>query len=100
MSFSEEINLTLLTYDVEIALIKHLLVFPQVVQRAAESNEPHKIAYYLNEVATSFMKFFAECRIIGEEQGIATARMELARATQTVLKNGLTILGISTPERM
>ena len=99
-SFSKDTNLTLLTHEVEIALIKHLMMFPQVIQRAAESNEPHKIAYYLNEVATLFMKFFAECRIIGEEQAIATARMRLASATQNVLKNGLTILGISAPERM
>jgi len=99
-SFSDKTDLALLTHEVEIALIKHLLLFPQTVQKAAEANEPHKIAYYLTEVATLFMKFFAECRIIGEEQGIATARMRLASATQTVLKNGLTILGISTPDRM
>ena len=99
-SFSDEVDLSLLTHEVEIALIKHLLVFPQTVVKAAESNEPHKVAYYLTEVATLFMKFFAECRIIGEEQGIATARMQLGRATQSVLKNGLTILGISAPDRM
>ena len=99
-SFSEKTDLKLLTHDVEIALIKHLLLFPQAVQKAAEANEPHKIAYYLTEVATHFMKFFAESRIIGEEQDVATARMWLAKATQAVLKNGLTILGISAPERM
>ena len=99
-SFSTDTDLSLLKHEVEVALIKHLLVFPQMVLKAAESNEPHKITYYLTEVASLFMKFFAECRIIGEEQGIATARMRLASATQTVLKNGLTILGISTPERM
>lgn len=99
-SFSDQVDLTLLTHDVEIALIKQLLLFPQTVVKAAEANEPHKVAYYLTEVATLFMKFFAECRIIGEEQGIATARMQLARGTQIVLKNGLTILGISAPDRM
>ena len=99
-AFSEHTDLSLLTHEVETALIKHLLLFPQVVQKAAEVHEPHKITYYLSEVATLFMRFFGECRIIGEEQGIATARMQLARATQAVLKNGLTILGISAPEHM
>ncbi len=67
---------------------------------AAESKEPHRVINYLNEVATSFTKFYDHCRIIGEDEQIATARMKLARATKIVLKNGLTVLGISAPESM
>ena len=99
-SFLEDADLTLLTHDAEINLIKELITFPQVIRGAAEANEPHRLTYYLTDVASSFMKFFEQCRIIGEEEQVATARMMLAEATQLVLKNGLTVLGISAPERM
>ena len=100
VEFLDKIDLTLLTHEAETTLIKQLITFTEVIQRAAEAGEPHRITYYLTEVAALFMKFFEQCRIIGEEAGLATARMHLARATQHVLKNGLTVLGISAPERM
>ena len=99
-TFSKETDLSLLKHEAEIALIKQLLSFPEVILKSAESNEPHRITYYLTDVATMFMKFYDQCRIIGEENDIASARMQLAQATQHVLHNGLTVLGISAPEKM
>ena len=99
-TFSKDTDLKLLTHEAEIALIKQLLSFPEVILKGAESNEPHRLTYYLTDVASMFMKFYDQCRIIGEENSIASARMQLARATQLVLNNGLTILGISAPEKM
>ncbi len=96
----ENADLSLLAHEAEIALIKQLLAFPEVIQGAALANEPHRVNYYLTEVANLFMKFYDQCRIIGEADDLASARMLLARATQRVLKNGLTVLGISAPERM
>lgn len=99
-SFADEPHLDRLEHEAEIALIKQLLEFPQVLRRVARSQEPHWIIGHLEEVAVAFTRFYDACRIIGEETELATARMRLARATQTVLRNGLTVLGISAPDRM
>ncbi|MEM1096743.1 MAG: arginine--tRNA ligase [Bacteroidota bacterium] len=99
-SFGATPDLSLLTHPAEVNLMKTLLTFPQEIQAAAESKGPHKVATYLREVAVAFSKFYDQCHIIGEEAALATARMNLALATRIVLKNGLTILGISAPERM
>lgn len=93
-------NLSLLTHDAETQLIKILLDFPETVQKSAEAMEPHRIITYLNDVAATFTQFYHHCRIIGEDDNIAAARIALLKATSAVLVNGLTILGISSPERM
>lgn len=93
-------DLSLLTHPAEIALIKQLLAFPEAIHLAAELTEPQKLATWLRETATTFSKFYAECRIIGQEEPLATARLQLASATRIVLENGLTVLGIAAPESM
>ncbi len=99
-SFGEEPDLSLLEHDAENALMKELLRLPEILERAAESREPHQVANYLRGVAVAFTQFYGHCRIIGEEHDLATARMYLARATRLVLANGLRVLGISAPEQM
>ncbi len=99
-SFDDKIEFSLLTHDAETSLIKELLRLPEMVESAALSKEPHRLINYLNEVATSFTKFYDACRILGEDAALASARMKLAEATRNVLRNGLTILGISAPEQM
>jgi len=81
-------------------LIKKLYDFPEEVLTNAEHLEPHKIANYLEELASLFHKFYTECRIIGVEKELSEARISLAVAAQTVIRNGLTILGLSAPDRM
>ncbi|MCC5905708.1 MAG: arginine--tRNA ligase [Balneolaceae bacterium] len=93
-------ELSVLTHDSEVALIKKLLSFPEAVTLAAAHREPHRLITYLNELASAFTSFYHDCRIIGEEKLIMHARSELARATARVLANGLTILGINAPDRM
>lgn len=93
-------NLDLLTTDIEQDLLKKLFEFPEVVLISAENYEPHKIANYLEELAATFHKFYTECRIIGSEKNLAEARISLAIATQIVLRNGLSILGVSAPNKM
>lgn len=99
-TFAEAADLSLLRHEAEEALIKELLRLPAVLGEAAALKEPHRVATYLREVAVAFTQFYGHCRIIGEERALATARMHLARAAQQVLANGLTVLGISAPERM
>ncbi|ARA93601.1 arginine--tRNA ligase [Rhodothermaceae bacterium RA] len=100
VTFAEDADLTRLTHPSEEALAKTLLQLPEVIQRAAETKEPQILATYLRDVATAFSQFYRDCRIIGEAQALATARMHLARATRLTLANGLTVLGISAPEHM
>ncbi|WP_420456635.1 arginine--tRNA ligase [Rubrivirga sp.] len=97
---SADADLALLDHESEEALVKTLLQFPDEIRAAAEARAPHKLATYLRDVATAFNAFYRDCRIVGEETGLATARLKLATATRTVLKNGLTVLGIDAPKSM
>ena len=99
-SFGSAPDLSLLTHDAEIGLIKTMLRLPSAIDEAGRLFEPHRLAVYLREVAVAFTQFYGHCRIIGEEREVATARMHLALAARTVLANGLAVLGISAPERM
>jgi len=99
-SFKSEVDLALLKEEAEIALIKTLFKFPKSIQSAAEAREPHRLINFLNEVASAFTTFYHDCRIIGVETDLAQARIVLAKTTAQALNNGLTILGISAPERM
>jgi len=97
---SAEADLSALDHESEEALVKTLLQFPDEVRTAAGARAPHKLATFLRDVATAFNAFYRDCRIVGEDEPLATARLKLARATRTVLKNGLTILGVTAPEQM
>ena len=98
--FSGDEDLTVLTHDSEITLIKKMLSFPDAVSLAASHREPHRVITYLNELASNFTTFYHDCRIVGEDDTIMHARSVLAKAVASVLKNGLGILGITAPERM
>ena len=99
-SFTGDPNLNLLKEDAETSLIKTLLKFPGAIQSATDAREPHRLINYLNDVASAFTTFYHDCRIMGMEDDLAQARIALANATAQVLNNGLTILGITAPERM
>lgn len=99
-SFSGEVKLNLLKEDAETSLIKTLFKLPIAIQSAADAREPHRLINYLNDVASAFTTFYHDCRIMGMEDDLAQARIALAKTTAQVLNNGLTILGITAPERM
>jgi len=98
--FSAEPDYSVLTHDAEITLIKKLIGFPDAISQAAFHREPHKVINYLNELASDFTSFYHDCRIIGENEKMMQARSALATAVAQVLNNGLTILGITAPDRM
>ncbi|MEX2477066.1 MAG: arginine--tRNA ligase [Gracilimonas sp.] len=98
--FSGSADLSVLDHESEIRLIKTMLKFPETVASAARSREPHHVVNFLNELASAFTSFYHDCRILGEDEKLAQARMELAKATAQVLRNGLGILGITAPEQM
>lgn len=99
-SFSGEANLSLLTHEAETSLIKTLLKFPDTIKNAARLKEPHHVITYLNELASNFTGFYHDCRIMGEDPELAEARTALASAVAQVLRNGLSILGITAPDKM
>lgn len=94
------VDLSALNAPEEIALIKTLLRFPEVIELSAESFAPHHVCEYLRDVAATFHKFYHECRIIGSAEPHQSARLALATATKRVLANGCTVLGITAPESM
>ncbi|MEO8231344.1 MAG: arginine--tRNA ligase [Ignavibacteriota bacterium] len=93
-------NLELLTHEDEQALLKVLHNFKEEVFSSAENLETHKLCSYLYDLAGAYHKFNRTCRILGTERNLAEARLALAYATMTVIKNGLSILGVSAPEQM
>jgi arginyl-tRNA synthetase len=84
----------------ELQLIKMLTALPDVVDESALHFEPHRLTYYLTELAGCFHCFYNKCRVITEDAGLTGARLYLLKRTAQTLKNALTILGISAPERM
>ena len=81
-------------------LAKLLNAFPQTARDAAEKYEPSILAKYLIDVSQRFNKFYMECRILDERDGVFAARRNLTEATGIVLKSGLGLLGIRAPEKM
>ncbi|MCX7946287.1 MAG: arginine--tRNA ligase [Hydrogenophilus sp.] len=83
-----------------LTLAQHLSLFPSLIQTAAQERAPHHLLLYLKEVAARFHAWYNEERILVPDSALRNARLALARATQHVLTNGLTILGVSAPTRM
>jgi arginyl-tRNA synthetase len=101
-----EVNLGLLVHPREGDLIRTIGQYPEVLTKAAELREPHRVARYLEELATAFHKFYDtdECRVLpkGDEAPteLTTARLALCAATRRLLANGLAMLAVDAPERM
>lgn len=93
-------NLNLLAAKEEQNLLKKLYEFPNEILYSAENFEAHRITTYLEELAALFHRFYTECRIIGSEKKLAEARIALCIAVQTVIRNGLSILGVNAPDKM
>ena len=93
-------ELALLKEDTEIALIKKLAAYPEEIARAAAEYAPQRIARYSYELAGAFHSFYNQCRIVGREKPLASARLALVTATRHVIRHSLGILGVSAPEQM
>ena len=90
----------LLTEAEEQELIKALVDFPALVESAAETLEPHRIATYLLETARLAHVWYHKHHVLEQAEDVTRARLALARGAQIVLRNGMRILGITSPERM
>jgi len=103
MPDATHIDATALVLPEEIEILKRVSEFPGVVERAAESREPHHVAYYLRELAglwNPYVQDGTRHRVLSDDPGLTHARLGLALAVRVVLANGLALLGISAPEQM
>ena len=99
-----EFEPSLLSHPAESELLAKLSEFPRVVASAAEFREPHRVARYIEEVAGSYHRWYSECRVTplsgGAVEAVHRTRLSLNNAAGIVLRNGLRLLGVSTPEKM
>ncbi len=99
-----EFEPSLLNHPTESELLAKLSEFPRVVASAAEFREPHRVARFIEEVAGSYHRWYSECRVTplsgGAVEAIHRTRLSLNNAAGIVLRNGLRLLGVSTPEKM
>ena len=98
--FSDDFDATLLYQSSEIKLLKLMSNFPTMMETALDTLEPQIIANYLQELASSFHKFYGNCKVITEDKNVSQARLGLITGTKIILSTGLSILGISAPEKM
>jgi arginyl-tRNA synthetase len=101
-----EIDYGLLSHEREGDLLRALGEFPRVVAAGAELRAPHRVARYLEELAGTYHRFYDACRVLPSERedspgpDLVHARLALCEATRTVLENGLSLIGVSAPDRM
>jgi arginyl-tRNA synthetase len=93
-------NLGLLTQATELALMRDLADYPEVIAAAAASLAPHDVAFYARRLASAYHSYYADVRFLVDDVELARARVALLAATRQVLKNALALLGVSAPEKM
>jgi len=93
-------NLCLLEEEHEQSLLNTLSQYPEVLEAAALSHEPHQLAHYLRELANDFHTYYNAHQFLVEDAGLRDARLNLCLATRQVLRNGLRLLGVAAPETM
>ena len=81
-------------------LINHLLQLPELVKKSCTQLEPQLIVIYLQDFASKFHKYYAHHKVITDDNNLTEARLVLIKAIQIGMHNGLSIIGISAPERM
>jgi arginyl-tRNA synthetase len=84
----------------ELALIKRITAFPELIKQCAAQRAPHTLVHYLRDLANDFHTYYSAHQFIVEEAGSRDARLVLARAAQIVVANGLKLLGVSAPDTM
>jgi arginyl-tRNA synthetase len=92
--------LNLLSLPEEGEIIKKLLLFPEVVKESALSLSPHRVAFYLQDIASDFHIYYNKTRILCDDENLSSARLYFIDCIRTVIRNGLKLLGISAPQRM
>jgi len=95
-----EANTGLLDSEYEVTLLQRMIDYPQIIESAAQDLAPHLIAFYLKELAADFHSYYNASRFLVEDDALKCARLALITAVAQVMRNGLTLLGVSAPEQM
>jgi len=93
-------DVSLLTTEPELTLIRRLILLPEIVERVAVSLEPHHLPYYAQDLATVFHSFYKQCRVVSEDEALTKARLKLVKATQIALVKVLRLMGMAAPDKM
>ncbi len=96
-------DVSLLTTEPELTLIRKMLLLPEIVETVAVTLQPHHFTYYAQDLATVFHSFYKQCRVVSqhpEDEAITKARLKLVKAAKLVLARTLNLMGMTAPEKM
>ena len=96
----QQVDCSLLQLEEEKTLISELCQFPKIIAISARTLEPHRLTYYVHNLAGIFHPYYNKHRVISDDLNMTYARLLLAKGIQIVLQNALRLLGVSAPERM
>lgn len=96
----DDIDLSPLAHESELALMRKMADFSELVAGAARDRAPFRLTHYAQELAGLFHSFYGNCHVLGEEESVEKARLALVDSTRIVLALSLDLLGVSAPERM
>jgi arginyl-tRNA synthetase len=97
---NSEGDVSLLTTEPELTLIRRMLLLPEIVDTIALTLEPHHLTYYAQELATVFHAFYKDCRVVTDDKRLTGARLKLVKAARFVLGRTLNLMGMTAPDRM
>ncbi|OGO46450.1 MAG: arginine--tRNA ligase [Chloroflexi bacterium RBG_16_64_32] len=96
----EDGDVSLLTHESELALVRKMLQLAELVESVAVSLEPHQLPYYAMDLAAAFHDFYEKCRVVSDDEALSKARLKLVAAAKLALARALGLMGVSAPERM
>jgi arginyl-tRNA synthetase len=97
---SDNGDVSLLTSEPELTLIRKMLLLPEIIETIATTLEPHHLTYYAQDLATVFHAFYKDCRVITDDKAMTGARLKLVKAAKLVLGRTLNLMGMDAPEKM
>jgi arginyl-tRNA synthetase len=93
-------DVSLLTTELELTLIRRMMMLPEILELVSDTLEPHHLPYYAQDLATVFHSFYKQCRVVSKNQELTRARLKLVKAAQIVLARTLHLMGMAAPESM
>jgi len=96
----EDGDVSLLSSEPELTLVRKMLLLPEIVEIVAHTLEPHHLTYYAQDLATVFHSFYKQCRVISRNEALTKARLKLVEAAKVVLAKALHLMGMTAPEKM
>ena len=93
-------DVSLVTSEPELTLIRKLVQLPELIEMAARNLEPHHLTYYAQDLATAFHSFYKLCRVVSDDEEMTKARLKLVEAAKIVLARTLHLMGMTAPEKM